>query len=233
MFNKKSITVVIPCYNEEKAIKTTISKIPKIVDEILVVDNNSTDNTSNIAKELGARVVLETRKGYGAALRKGIESAKGDVVVTIDGDATYPIENLEKMLKFMDEKKLDFISGARLPLKNKDAMEKTNIFGTKLLNFFTMILFQVKVRDILSGMWIFKRDCYKKLTLVSYDWNLSEEIKIEAAKKVKFSEYHIDHHIRLGETKLLKWSVGIENLIFLFWKRFFPHKKFPDFLKLT
>ena len=233
MFNNHKISVVIPCYNEEKAIAVTISKIPKFVDEILVVDNNSTDNTTKIATKLGAKIVNEKKAGYGYALRAGIKSVKDGIVVTIDGDATYPIEDLEKILKFMFKNDFDFVSGARLPLENKEAMGKINIIGTKLINFFILVLFWVKTKDSLSGMWVFKKDIYNKLNLVSYDWNLSEEIKIEAARKFKYGEYHITHHIRLGETKLLKWRVGLENLIFLFWKRIFPSESLPKFLKLT
>jgi hypothetical protein len=69
--------------------------------------------------------------------------------------------------------------------------------------------------------------------VTSNDWNFSEEIKIEASRKVRYGEFHINHHVRLGETKLLKWRVGAENLVFLFWKRMFPRKPLPTWLKMT
>ena len=84
------ISVVIPCYNEQDGIRHTIGMLPPCVDEIVVVDNNSTDQTGEVAKSLGARVVFEGRKGYGAAYKAGLPAARGDVTVTLDGDGTYP-----------------------------------------------------------------------------------------------------------------------------------------------
>lgn len=233
MYQNKKLSVVIPCYNEEEGIVSTIKKVPSVIDEIVVVDNNSKDNTAKVAQRAGAKVVLEKRKGYGYALKAGIKNASGDIIITIDGDATYPIEDTQEIVKYLLDKDLDFVSGNRLPLSNKKAMSFTNILGTKVLNFFTLLLFQKRFKDILSGMWVFRKNCYRKLTLVSNDWNISEEIKIEVAQKCKFQEFHINHHQRLGKTKLLKWRVGIENLIFLFWKRISPQKNLPKFLKLT
>jgi len=233
MYLGKKISIVIPCYNEEESIVPTIKKVPSVVDEIIVVDNNSTDRTSKLAKSAGARVILETNKGYGYALRRGIKEATGEIVVTADGDATYPIEDIEKIVDFLIKNNLEFVSCNRLPLDTHKSMGITNIIGTKVLNGSAWLLFGAKFRDILSGMWAFYKSAYEKLTLVSYDWNLSEEIKIEALKKCRFSEFHINHHSRIGQTKLLKWRVGLENLIFLFWKKLFENKKLPPQLKLT
>ena len=233
MYKNKTISLVIPCLNEKAAISHTLKNIPKIIDEITVADNGSTDGSGEMAKMLGAKVVTESRRGYGYALKAGIEAATKEIVVTMDCDGTYPIEDIHNILDYMLENNYDFISGRRLPLKTANAMGDTNIFGTKVLNFFTFILFGLYTKDVLTGMWIFKREVYPKLIISSNDWNFSEEIKIEAARTSRYGEYHIDHHIRLGETKLLKWRVGAENLIFLFWKRFFRSRPLPKSLKLT
>jgi glycosyltransferase involved in cell wall biosynthesis len=233
MYKGNKISVVIPCYNEEKGIEKTIRKIPEVVDEIVVCDNNSSDNTKVVAMKAGARVVGEKKRGYGFALRKAIESARGDITVTMDGDATYPAEDIESLVKYLVDNKLDFISGNRLPLCTRESMHLTNILGIKFLNWIAYLLFGKMFNDILSGMWVFRSDKYRELKLVSYDWNLSEEIKIEAANKLDFAEKHINHHKRVGDTKLLKWRVGMENLIFLFWKRFNPNAVFPLWLKLA
>ena len=79
------LSVVIPCYNEEDGVREVIGRIPKFVDEIVVVDNNCTDRTAEVATSLGARVVFEKRAGYGAAYKAGLAAATGDVVITMDG----------------------------------------------------------------------------------------------------------------------------------------------------
>src|SRR5689334_23435486 len=89
MFLGKRISVVIPCHNEEEGVRAVIEQMPPIVDEILVVDNCSTDRTAEVARSLGARVVHESRKGYGRAYKTGFEKARGDIIVTMDGDGTY------------------------------------------------------------------------------------------------------------------------------------------------
>jgi len=76
------ISVVIPCYNEEDGVRYTMGQLPACVDEVVVVDNNSTDRTAEVARSLGARVVRETRKGYGAAYQAGLPAATGDITVT-------------------------------------------------------------------------------------------------------------------------------------------------------
>ena len=227
------ISVVIPCLNEEKGIAETIKKIPPFVDEVVVADNGSTDRSVEVAKAAGAKVIVEKRRGYGYALKAGINAAGGDIIITADADATYPVGESQKAVEYLLGNNLDFVSCNRLPLINKESMGTTNVLGTRVLNLVVLVLFGIRLKDILSGMWVFKKSCYKKLILVSNDWNFSEEIKIEAAQKCHFGEYHIAHYARVGETKLLKWRVGVENLIFLFWKRVFPEKSLPRFLRLT
>ena len=104
------ISVIIPAYNEEKAIANVIKEIPKIVSEIIVVNNNSTDNTGKIAFENGATVLLEKRKGYGYACLKGLEyissrKTKPDIVVFLDGDySDYPDELTKLIAPILNKK---------------------------------------------------------------------------------------------------------------------------------
>lgn len=215
------ISVVIPCYNEEDGIRSVIESMPSYVDEIVVVDNNSTDRTSEIARSLGAVVVFQPVKGYGAAYQAGLPAATGDVIATLDGDGTYPADEISILVDALEDRKLDFISGARFPLRNGDAMNFSNKVGNMVLTLTTMLLWFRPLRDSQSGMWVFRRSVLPKLRLTSNGMPLSEEIKIEAIEKLgrRFAEVGIDYRPRIGEVKLQKWRDGWLNLSFLFRKR--------------
>jgi glycosyltransferase involved in cell wall biosynthesis len=217
-----SISVVIPCYNEEEGIQSVIEGLPDCVDEVVVVDNNSTDRTAEIASGLGARVVPETHKGYGAAYKAGLPEATSDVTITMDGDGTYPSEQIEELVDFLEDKDLDFISASRFPLKNPDAMSLTNRVGNWGLTVAMLLIYGRSIKDSQSGMWIYRTRIYPKFRLTTDGMQFSEEIKIEAirAKDVRFAEYHINYHPRIGEVKLDKWRDGFRNLFFLVQKRF-------------
>jgi dolichol-phosphate hexosyltransferase len=217
-----TISVVIPCYNEEDGIQQVIQAMPAYVDEVVVVDNNSTDRTSEIARGLGARVVFQPRKGYGAAYQAGLPAATGDIIATLDGDGTYPSDEISLLVDALEEQKLDFISGARFPLRNQDAMNFTNKVGNLVLTVATALLWFRPLRDSQSGMWVFRRSILPRLRLTSDGMPLSEEIKIEAIEKLgpRFAEVGIDYRPRIGEVKLQKWRDGWRNLSFLFAKRF-------------
>ncbi len=98
MYKNKTISIVIPCYNEEEGVRHLISKMPTLVDEVIIVDNGSTDNTAQVAKEMGATVVEEKIKGYGSAYKCGFRHAQGDIIITMDGDGTYPPESITLLL---------------------------------------------------------------------------------------------------------------------------------------
>ena len=113
MYRGKRISVVIPCHNEEQGIAAVLEQMPALVDEVVVVDNASTDRTAEVARTAGARVVYEARKGYGRAYKTGFAAARGDVVVTMDGDGTYPPDSIPLLLYVLVEERLDFISARR------------------------------------------------------------------------------------------------------------------------
>jgi hypothetical protein len=225
-----TISVVVPCYNEEAGIQKVIAGLPDCVDEIVVVNNNSTDRTAEVAGALGAKVVLETRKGYGAAYKRGLAAATRDVIVTMDGDGTYPMDAIPELVDFLVERKLDFVSAARFPLRDPKAMNFSNKVGNWVLTFAAWVLFGEKMADSQSGMWVFRRQVLPMLQVTSDGMPFSEEIKIEAIRHphVRFAEHAIDYRPRIGEVKLRKWRDGWANIRFLVWKRFARRPAFQD-----
>jgi glycosyltransferase involved in cell wall biosynthesis len=224
MYRDKTISVVIPCYNEEEGIARVIPALPDSVDEVIVVDNNCTDRTAEVARGLGARVVHESRKGYGAAYKAGLIAVESDITVTMDGDGTYPMEEIEYCIDYLLDNELEFVSASRFPLKDPKAMNFSNKIGNGLLTLASLVLFMKGIRDSQSGMWIFKSSIYPLLDPKSDGMPFSEEIKIAAIRspEVRFDECHINYHPRIGEVKLEKWRDGFRNLIYLVKLRFTP-----------
>lgn len=223
MYRDKKITVIIPCLNEERGIEKVLRKIPSFVDEVIIVDNNSTDRTAEIAKRLKAKVVFERERGYGRAYKTGFSQAQGDIILTLDGDHSYPVEAISHLIDIFMAKKTHFLSASRFPIKNKEAMSLKHYIGNKILTWTMSILFLKRVRDSQSGMWIFYKDILSKMRLESDGMTFSEEIKIEAImnKDINFCEVPIDFSQRSGESKLHPWKDGLKNILFLFKKRFY------------
>jgi dolichol-phosphate hexosyltransferase len=221
MHRNLKLSVVIPCYNEENGVREVIGRMPKAIDEVVVVDNNCTDGTAQVALSLGARVVVEKRPGYGAAYKAGLAAATGDVVITLDGDGTYPPEEIPRLVDELVDRRWDFLSASRFPLTDPKAMHLTNRLGNGVLTVAAALLFFKPIRDSQSGMWVFRRDTLARLKLTSDGMAFSEEIKLEALMRgLKFGEGHIPYGERIGEVKLQKWRDGWENLAFLVRKRF-------------
>jgi dolichol-phosphate hexosyltransferase len=215
------LSLVIPCYNEEDGVREVIGRCPKEVDEIVVVDNNCTDRTAEVARSLGAKVVSEKRPGYGAAYKAGLAAATGDIVVTLDGDGTYPPEAIPGLVDTLVARGWDFLSACRFPLADRRAMGLTNQLGNWVLTTTSMVLFFKPIRDSQSGMWVFKRAILDRLRVTSDGMPFSQEIKLEAILRgFRFGETHIHYGARIGEVKLQKWRDGWLNLSFLFKKRF-------------
>ena len=94
MYKDQRITVIIPCLNEEQGIEQILRRMPPYVDEVIVVDNGSTDRTASVASSLGATVIREHVRGYGRSYKKGFAHATGDLIVTLDGDHSYPVDGI-------------------------------------------------------------------------------------------------------------------------------------------
>ena len=223
MERRQLISVVIPALNEEQGIKQTINSIPKqeLSDqgydlEILVIDGYSTDRTKAVAESLGANVISEKRKGYGRAYKTGFHEAKGDIIVTLDADGTYPAELVPCCIEKLNEKGLDFVTLNRFSKMEDDAMRFSHRIGNKILSFTMLLLYSIDVKDSQSGMWIMTRKFIKAIDLMSDDFSLSEEIKIIAFRYFKALELEGKYYKRIGREKLLTFDDGWNNLKYLF-----------------
>jgi len=222
MHKGHTVSVVIPCYNEEDGIGVTLADMPDIVDEVIVVDNNCTDRTAEIATAMGAKVVCEPKPGYGAAYKAGFLAAMGDIIVTMDGDGTYPRAFIPVLLDVLIDEELDFISCDRTGHKAEEANSRLRVLGNFILNLAVFALYFVWLKDSQSGMWVFRRSILPQLELTSDGMSFSEELKIEVftRKNLKACELPIYYKARIGKSKLNLWRDGFANLFFLFKKRF-------------
>jgi len=226
-----SITVLLPTLNEEKGIGKTIDSINKDYFkthgwnlEIIIIDGDSKDKTQEIAKKKGAKIITEKRRGYGRAYKTGISLATGDIIVTGDGDATYPFDKIHEYIQLLIDEDLDFISTDRFAELKHGSMSLKHIFGNTVLAITLRVLFLINIRDSQSGMWVFKKNALQKIQDIK-DFNdgmpFSEEIKIEMfkTKNLKTREIPSSLHPREGKVKLDSFKDGIKNFKFLFKKR--------------
>jgi glycosyltransferase involved in cell wall biosynthesis len=222
VYKGHSITAIIPCLNEEQAIAHVLREIPEFIDEVIVVDNNSTDRTADVARDFGAKVVHEPLAGYGRAYKRGFACATGDIIVTLDGDHTYPVSGISYLLEAFLHLEVDFLNASRFPVRDPEGMSFRSKVGNIILAWAMSLLFFRWVRDSQSGMWVLRRSLLEKMQLESDGMAFSEEIKIEALRcpGARFGEISILYSTRLGESKLNPWRDGLYNLYFLFRKRF-------------
>lgn len=221
------IKVIIPAYNEQDAISNVIQEIPKIVEEIIVISNNSTDNTINVAKNAGATVLSENRRGYGYACLKGLEyiasqNIKPDVVVFLDGDYSDFPEELSKIIDPIVNKNIDFVVGARVPsLRENGSMTPQQVFGNWLATFLMKLFFKAKFSD-LGPFRAIKYDKLLQLKMEdkTYGWTVEMQLKV-LKQKMTYLEIPVRYKNRIGVSKVsgtIKGSImaGIKIITWIF-----------------
>ena len=222
------VTVLLPTLNEEEAIEATLDEVPRgwCRDlEILLVDGNSKDRTRELALAKGARVHIEPRRGYGRAYRTGFAIARGEIIVTLDADCTYPARDIPDLVKQLVDNEWLYFTGDRISeLKDKAAMSAKHAFGNWALSFTGRMLFWKNIRDSQSGMWVFRKSIIEEhgLKLTNDGMPLSEEIKLEAFRRLpkgKAVERPIAYRQRVGDAEINTWADGFKNLRFFYLKR--------------
>ncbi len=211
------IKVIIPAYNEECSIAKVVHDVPKIVDEIIVVSNNSNDNTEENAKNAGATVLLEKQKGYGYACLKGMDYVSNqdvlpDIIVFLDGDySDYP-EQLTELIEPIQWQGMDFVIGSRVKkLREKGSMTPQQVFGNWLATFLMKLLYGAKFTDLGP----FRAIKYDKLLALemrdkTYGWTVEMQLKA-IRKKYKYCEIPMKYRNRIGVSKV---SVTVKGTIF-------------------
>jgi glycosyltransferase involved in cell wall biosynthesis len=199
--------VIIPAYNEEESVGKVIKDIPGgLVSEIIVVDNNSADQTGKVATEAGATVLFERVKGYGAACLKGIEYLKNkdcEIVVFLDGDySDYP-EEVIYLIKPIENDMFDFVLGSRvLGIREKGSLPFQSRIGSKIAGFFMKLFWDVKYTDLGP----FRAIKYNKLIELNmkdkwFGWTVEMQIK-SAKKNYRILEIPVSYRKRIGKSKV-------------------------------
>lgn len=225
------VSFVIPALNEEGIVGKTIKSIP--VDEIeeagydveiIVVNNNSTDNTAQEAKDAGATVFLEKNRGYGNAYIRGFKEATGDIIIMGDADGTYPLEQSMDFINYIVDDGSDFVIGSRFKGRiEKGAMPALHQYiGNPLLTKMLNILFNSEYSDTHCGMRAFTKDALHKMNLTAPGMEFAVEMVIEAREKnLNIKEIPISYKKRGGgEAKLSSFTDGWRHVKYMLKRRF-------------
>ena len=223
----KKICIVLPTLNEALSIGQVIEEIPqRILEErgyhvdVLVVDGASTDSTLKIAQDKGARIIVESRRGKGRAIRTALEETHADYVFMLDGDYTYPTTFIPEMLELL--KQYPVVIGSRLKGKRqKGALRRLHLVGNYLITWFANILYGTRVSDLCTGFWGFRREVIQNLNLTADGFQLEAEILTQLAKKgYQIGEIPILYRRRVGKAKLTVLQDGFRIVRFLIAQRF-------------
>jgi len=220
---KYFVSIVMPCLNEEKTVGICVKKAKEglkkagFKGEVVVCDNGSADNSIKMAKKAGARVVIESRRGYGSAYLAGIKAAKGEWLVIGDSDGTYDFGDIPKLIKPLNSG-FDLVIGSRLKGRiKKGAMPLLNRFlGTPVLNFFLRLFYQIKVSDSQSGLRAFSRSAFEQLKLKTLGMEFASEMLVRAScEGLKISEVPISYFPRITPSKLSRFRDAWRHLRFM------------------
>ena len=209
------VSVIIPTLNEAGNIREALQTIHEELaypNEIIVVDGNSTDGTIEIVKDTNfCRLIIEPRRGYGLALRKGMKQAKGDIVVMVDGDGTYEFKHINLLLQRMLETDAELCMATRMYDPNK-AMGFMNFVGNKVITWCFDFLYRQFLSDTQSGFRAISLSAIEKVDFKETDMSFATEMLVLFAKKgFKIVEVKSIYKTRkYGKTKLRKVKSGIE-----------------------
>lgn len=204
MGERPSISVIIPAFNEEEAIGKVLGDIPTDIDQIIVVDNASTDETATVARSMGAQVVTEKRRGYGQACLSGMAALNApDIVIFLDGDySDYP-EEIPILIEPITSGRVDMVIGSRtIGQRERGALLPQAQFGNWLSTRLIYLLFGVRFTD-LGPFRAIRYDMLKRLQMQDRDFGWTVEMQVKAARlDLRICEVPVRYRKRIGTSKI-------------------------------
>jgi len=198
------VELIIPAYNEEAAIAEVVREVPReLVSRIIVVDNASTDGTARAAREAGAEVVREERRGYGSACLAGVRVlTDAEIVVFLDGDRSDDPREIRLLIEPICEGRADFVIGSRTRRCERGALTPQQLAGNRVATTLIRMLYGVRLADI-GSFRALRREALEALEMsnLSYGWPV--EMVVKAAKRGdRITEVPITYRRRIGESKV-------------------------------
>jgi glycosyltransferase involved in cell wall biosynthesis len=217
------VSVVIPCLNEAEGIVAVIDEAQRALHvaglsgEVIVVDNASEDDSAALARAAGATVIAEPRRGYGSAYLAGLAAARGDAIVMVDADGTYPLDRIGEFVERL-RGGADMVLGSRFKgTIEPGAMPWPNRYlGNPLLTGMLNLLFRSGVSDAHCGLRAVTRDVLPELQLSATGMEFASEMVIKAGKRrLRVEEVPIGYRVRIGESKLSRFSDAWRHIRFM------------------
>lgn len=218
------ISIILPCLNEADSIVRVIEAARRGLDrlalpnsEIIVVDNGSKDNSAELARAAGARVLSQPHKGYGSALRMGFANALYPIMVMGDADLSYDFAAVDALVQPILRGQADFVVGNRMKSIKPGAMPLLHRYiGNPSLSFILRVMFSGTVNDAHCGLRAITREAYERLRCVTTGMEFASEMIVRAIRcKLRIAEQDIVYHPRLGESKLRSFRDGWRHLRFM------------------
>lgn len=218
-----TIALIVPCYNEALTIKKVIDDFKQAIPKLFVVicDNNSTDQTTEVARKAGAMVLYEPLKGKGNAVRRLFRDVQADIYIMVDGDDTYNPKDIQNMLSTLQEEHLDMVVGLRQATQ-KSAYPMNHSWGNWLFNWVLRFFFKSKFKDIFSGYRVFSRRFVKSFPAITSGFDIETELCVHTLDlNLPTKEIPTSYQSRPegSVSKLKTWSDGfliLRRMIFLF-----------------
>ena len=223
------IAVTLPCYNEEMTIEKVVGDVKTALPEadIYVFDNNSTDRTAEIASKQGATVIKEKRQGKGFVVQSIFNKIDADVHIMVDGDDTYDLSQVRKMISMIRDDEADMVVGNRLKSYTDKSFRPLHTFGNKLVRSLINKLFKADLKDIMSGFRVMSRSFVKNINVTASGFEVETEMTIKALKYgyvIKEVDIHYQERPPGSFSKLntLKDGTLVIKTIFIIFKDYKP-----------
>lgn len=233
--NKRSffdVSLVLPCFNEEEGLKKILPQLKKLgLGELILVDNNSTDNSIDIARGYVDKIIRAKKQGVGEALKVGFKEASRLYVAVMDADGQHNPRDLARMIRLIKKERLDFVDGSRFLNKGKGfSGGLVRTFGNKIQTRLFNMLFGSRISDSQCGMFVARKEVLNNFELASSGFSIIEEIKARVITGgYAYKELPIlwDQRLVGDPSKLSVWKDGAKNIWFLikFWAGLFRRRR--------